>query len=264
MRADVFLTVYGFVGSRSRAKQLIEEGCVFRNGKAISKPSEELEADAIGQITVRDAMPYVGRGGLKLEAAIEAFGMDVKELSTLDIGASTGGFTDCLLQRGAAHVCAVDAGEGQLADKLRNDPRVTVLERCNARNLTADAIGGCVSLIVMDVSFISATYIIPRFPDLLLPEGEAVCLIKPQFEVGRERIGKGGVVKDPGSHRIAVERVLSSGREAGLHPVGLIPSPIEGGNGNREFLVRFRRTGDLPEVGERMVDTVTGTGKGVR
>lgn len=257
MRADVFLTVHGFAESRSRAKQLIGDGCVFRKGKAISKPSEELQEDAVGEITVSEQCPYVGRGGRKLEAALEAFGIDVSGRFALDVGASTGGFTDCLLQRGAEHVCAVDAGEGQLAAKLRNDSRVCSLEHRNARDLTPEMIGGRVSLIVMDVSFISATYIIPRFPELLTANGDAVCLVKPQFEVGRERIGKGGIVKDPRLHRFAVDRVLSSGREAGLHPVGLIPSPIEGGDGNREFLVRFRLSDDMPEVGSELVTKVT-------
>lgn len=257
MRADVWLVAHGFASSRSRAKRLIDDGTVTRNGSPIRKASEELPEDAAGEITVSERMPYVGRGGLKLEAALDAFGLDVSGRSALDIGASTGGFTDCLLQRGAKCVCAVDAGEGQLAAKLRDDPRVRSLERCNARDLTAETIGGRVSLIVMDVSFISATYIIPRFPELLTQNGDAVCLVKPQFEVGRERIGKGGIVKDPRSHRFAVERVLSSGREAGLHPVGLIPSPIEGGDGNREFLVRFRLSDDLPEVGIDLVAAVT-------
>ena len=258
MRADVFLTVHGFAESRSRAKQLIEQGCVFQNGKAISKPSEELDDDALGEISVRDAMPYVSRGGLKLEAALDAFCLNVTGVSALDIGASTGGFTDCLLQRGAARVCAVDAGEGQLAAKLQNDPRVRSLERCNARELTLQTVGEQVSLIVMDVSFISATYIIPRFPELLAPTGDAICLVKPQFEVGRERIGKGGIVKDPRAHRTAVESVFAAARKVGLHPVGLIASPIFGGDGNREFLVRLRLADDIPEVENALVATVTG------
>lgn len=258
MRADVFLTVYGFADSRSRAKQLIEQGCVFRNGKAISKPSEELDDDAREEISVRDAMPYVSRGGLKLEAALDAFRLEVSGISALDIGASTGGFTDCLLQRGAARVCAVDAGAGQLAAKLQSDPRVRSLEHCNARDLTVQAVGEQVSLIVMDVSFISATYIIPRFPELLAPTGDAICLVKPQFEVGRERIGKGGIVKDPRAHRAAVESVFAAARSVGLHPVGLIASPIFGGDGNREFLVRLRLADDITEVENALVAAVTG------
>jgi 23S rRNA (cytidine1920-2'-O)/16S rRNA (cytidine1409-2'-O)-methyltransferase len=158
----------------------------------------------------------------------------------LDIGASTGGFTDCLLQGGAVSVCAVDAGGGQLVERLVTDPRVTSLEHTNARDLSLEMIGGArVDLIVMDVSFISATYILPRFSELLEPAGEAVVLIKPQFEVGRAFLGKGGVVRDPAAHRAAIDRVFDAARTAGQTPIGLIPSPIEGGDGNREFLVRL-------------------------
>lgn len=262
MRADLWLAENGYVRSRQQAKRLIEEGCVTCNGVLLRKPAEPIENGST--VEVRETLPYVGRGGLKLEAALDAFGMDVSGLSALDIGASTGGFTDCLLSRGAARVCAVDSGEGQLAAKLREDPRVRSLERCNARYLTVEAIGERVSLIVMDVSFISATYIIPRFPELLLPEGNAICLIKPQFEVGRSMIGKGGIVKDPRAHQAAVERVLEAGRAAGLHPVGLIRSPIEGGDGNREFLVRFSMENVPGEVDENLVRAVIKQGKGER
>ena len=158
----------------------------------------------------------------------------------VDIGASTGGFTDCLLQRGASQVCAVDSGSGQLAKELLSDPRVVSLERKNARQLTAKDIGDRrADLIVMDVSFISATYILPRFPEILLPQGQAVCLIKPQFEVGKNLIGKGGIVKDRSAHRLAIMRVCEAGLAVGLTPVGLIASPVKGGDGNREFLVHF-------------------------
>ena len=262
MRADLFLFANGYAPSRQQAKLLIGEGAVTCNGKTVAKASEEIPEG--GNVAVRERSLYVGRGGFKLKAALEAFGIDVAGISALDIGASTGGFTDCLLQNGAARVCAVDAGAGQLAAKLRDDPRVASLEHCNARYLTADAVGGRVPLIVMDVSFISATYIIPRFPELLAPEGGAVCLIKPQFEVGRAWVGKGGIVRDPQARRAAVDRVLAAGRAAGLHPVGLIPSPIAGGDGNREFLVYFRMAGDMPEVEESRVSAAVGRGKGDR
>ncbi len=262
MRADVYLTVRGYAPSRQQAKRLIEEGNARIGGIPIHKASDDIPDGT--EIEIRDLLRYVGRGGLKLEAALEAFGMDVTGADALDIGASTGGFTDCLLAHGAATVCAVDAGEGQLAAKLRNDPRVRAIEHCNARYLTAETVGAPVSLIVMDVSFISATYIIPRFPALLQPSGEAVCLIKPQFEVGRAMIGKGGIVRSVEAQKCAVERVLAAGRAAGLRPVGLIASPITGGDGNREFLVRFTREGGLPEVDESAVSTVIENRKGAR
>ena len=223
----------------------------------LKKASEEIsETDHAVEISNR--LPYVGRGGPKLEGALDVFALSVEGVSALDVGASTGGFTDCLLQRGARRVCAVDSGAGQLAQTLRQDDRVVSIENCNARYLTADQIGGVVDLIVMDVSFISASLIIPRFPDLLGDRGDAICLIKPQFEVGKSMIGKGGIVKDRRAHKFAVERVIESGRAVGLRPVGLIPSPITGGDGNREFLVWFAKGREnLPEVGEREISRVT-------
>ncbi len=247
MRADLYLVQNGYAPSRERAKTWIAQGTAFCNGKPIEKPSQEILPDS--EIRVFDTMPYVGRGGLKLEAALKSFQIDVSGLCALDIGASTGGFTDCLLQHGAKSVCAVDSGSDQLAKKLREDSRVHSIEHCNARYLTAEQIGGRVPLIVMDVSFISATYLIPLFPSLLLPNGKAICLIKPQFEVGKSALGKGGVVKDPGAHQNAIERVIDSGKAAGLTPCGLMASPIFGGDGNREFLICFSL-----EKGDRVVD----------
>lgn len=241
MRADLYLSTFGHAQSRQRAKQLITEGGVLIDGKLVKKASEEIDATVLHDVVVNDTQKYVGRGGIKLEGALHTFEIDVTGKRALDIGASTGGFTDCLLCHGAAQVVAVDAGVGQLAEKLCRDPRVISREHCNARELSPADIGGVVDVIVMDVSFISATYIIPRFFDLLGERGEAVCLIKPQFEVGRSMLGKGGIVKDPTAHRFAIERVLMSGREHGLTAVGLIVSPIQGGDGNREFLVRFKK-----------------------
>ena len=241
MRIDLYLTAKGYVGSRQQAKRLIEDGSVTVDGRAVKKPSEMIAEDVEHDVCVQDSMKYVGRGGLKLEGALDAFGIEVEGKCALDIGASTGGFTDCLLQRSVSYVCAVDSGVGQLAEKIRADVRVTSMENCNARYLTAEAVGRQVDLIVMDVSFISATLIIPRFPQLLGDEGDVVCLIKPQFEVGRSMIGKGGIVKDKQAHRRAIEQVLECGKSVGLRPVGLIPSPIFGGDGNREFLVWFSK-----------------------
>lgn len=245
MRADVFLTEGGYVQSRQRAKTLIESGCVTIDGVSITKASTLIEAGEHA-VEIEDRIRYVGRGGLKLEGALDAFKIDPREMRALDVGASTGGFTDCLLSRGAAYVYAVDAGEGQLAQRLARDPRVCSIERFNARELELQTVGGEeVDLIVMDVSFISATYIMPRFPALLREGGHAVVLIKPQFEVGRSGIGKGGIVKDVRAHREAVERVLDAGIGLGLIPVGLIVSPVMGGDGNREFLVDFIRMSDV-------------------
>ena len=243
MRADLYLVEKGYVQSRQRARNLIESGCVTIDGKNVTKPAFAV-SDGEHEIKVRDEIRYVGRGGLKLEAALDRFGLDVTGKFALDIGASTGGFTDCLLQRGASSVCAVDAGAGQLAASLVADPRVTSLEHKNARELTVEEIGGiCADLIVMDVSFISATYILPQFPGLLHPNGDAVVLIKPQFEVGRAMLGKGGIVKEPRAHRYAVERVIEAGETLGLSAVGLMASPITGGDGNREFLIHFTHCG---------------------
>ena len=239
MRADVYLVANGYVSSRQTAKKLIEQGNARIDGQAIRKPSEEI-GEGEHTVEIQNTLRYVGRGGLKLEGALDAFGIDPAGKTAADIGASTGGFTDCLLQRGATRVFAVDSGEGQLAEKLLRDERVTSMERCNARYLTWEQLGERVDLIVMDVSFISATYLLPRFPELLKPNGVAVCLVKPQFEVGRSMVGKGGIVKDRRAHRLAVERVMTAAKEAGLTPVGLIPSPIEGGDGNREFLLSLR------------------------
>lgn len=242
MRADVYLTENGHVSSRRRAQELIESGLILIDGKTVTKSSLAV-SDGEHTVTVlqNGQFRFVSRGGEKLEGALKAFGLDVTGLTALDIGASTGGFTDCLLQRGASHVIAVDAGVGQLARSLRKDTRVTCLEKINARELTSDMIGGArVDLIVMDVSFISATYIIPQYRGLLKPSGRAICLIKPQFEVGRSALGKGGIVKDPAAHERAIERVRVCAENCGLTVEAVIPSPIYGGDGNREFLAYMK------------------------
>ncbi len=248
MRADVYLTENGYTQSRQRARAIIESGGVLIDGICITKPSQQI-SEGEHEVSLSDPLIYVGRGGLKLEAAIKAFGVQTNGIRALDIGASTGGFTDCLLQNGAREVWAVDAGEGQLAQKLREDPRVHVREHLNARDMTPDDIGGSLfDLIVMDVSFISATYLIPRFSAFLTPSGSAICLIKPQFEVGKAMLGRGGVVKDRAAHLFAVNRVCESARENGLCPIGLIPSPISGGDGNLEFLVHLEPTHTTKEA----------------
>ena len=260
MRADLYLVEKGYVQSRQRARVLIESGCVTVDGRAITKPAASISEEE-HSVEIHDAIRYVGRGGLKLEAALQAFQIDVCGKRALDIGASTGGFTDCLLQHGAASVYALDAGVGQLAKCLLEDPRVVSLEHKNARELSLADIGGIrAEILVMDVSFISATYILPQFPSLLTERGDAVVLIKPQFEVGRAMLGKGGIVKDPKAHRYAIERVLDSGASVGLVPIGLLPSPIVGGDGNREFLIHFtRQSTGVTRVTEQDLLRVTST-----
>ena len=244
MRVDLFLTEKGYVPSRKKAQTLIEEGKVSIDGRTVQKASQQIDVgEHAVEIMQSDEVRYVGRGGLKLEAALDAFGIDAHGKIALDIGASTGGFTDCLLQRGAKKVYAVDAGVGQLAKSLLANPSVVSIEKLNARNLAPEHIDHTrVDLIVMDVSFISATYIIPQFPALMTEDGEAVCLVKPQFEVGRAMIGKGGIVRDKAAHADAIKRVCTSAQSVGLSPIALIPSPIEGGDGNREFLLHLVRT----------------------
>lgn len=259
MRADLYLSQNGHTQSRQRARNLIEEGCVWIDGVKVEKPSLQID-DGDHTVKIHDPIRYVGRGGLKLEAALEQFGIDASGLRALDIGASTGGFTDCLLQHGAKRVFAVDSGENQLAQKLLTDERVVSLEHYNARNLDISDLGGTsVDLIVMDVSFISATYILPRFPSVMKAGAQAIVLIKPQFEVGKTMLGKGGIVKDARAHRYAVERVLDCARSVGLVPTKLIASPIFGGDGNREFLACFAYgTEEEPCVSSDTVTSVTG------
>lgn len=240
-RADKRLSALYPEISRTEAQELIRSGLVTRDGRVIAKPSEECPDDA--ELVVSGSVrKYVSRGGLKLEGAIRAFSLEdrIRDARALDIGASTGGFTDCLLAFGCAHVVALDAGHDQLASKLRSDTRVTVIEDCNARSVTCERIGGPVSLITMDVSFISQTCIHPALPALCGPEARLVTLIKPQFECGKSAVGRGGIVRDPAAHRFAVERVVGSAESCGFRLCGLTDSPVLGGDGNREYLACFR------------------------
>jgi 23S rRNA (cytidine1920-2'-O)/16S rRNA (cytidine1409-2'-O)-methyltransferase len=234
-RADVLLVERGLCESREMAKRLILAGEVRSGDRAVEKPGAKMPADA--PLEVRRRPKYVGRGGLKLEAALDAFGIDPAGRVCLDIGASTGGFTDCLLQRGALRVHAVDAGTNQLAWKLRSDPRVVVREKFNARRMEAEDLGERVSLAVVDVSFISLEKILPAAFGVLGEGGEVVCLVKPQFEVGRGEVGKGGIVRDPALHRRAVEKIRRFVVErCGREWRGVVDSPITGTDGTREFL----------------------------
>ena len=241
IRVDVYLVSEGYSKSRESAQRSIEAGLVMIDGKLIKKPSEKIDETVEHSVECENTIAYVGRGGLKLEAALDAFGIDPSGKICFDVGASTGGFTDCLLKRGAKKVYAIDSGRDQLAKELRDDERVVSLEGMNARFLNFDSVGSYADIIVMDVSFISQTLILPRFQLLLNDGGEVVTLIKPQFECGREALGKGGIVKKPEHRLSAVRRVAFVAEENGLHLCDLIRSPIEGGDGNVEFLARFTK-----------------------
>jgi 23S rRNA (cytidine1920-2'-O)/16S rRNA (cytidine1409-2'-O)-methyltransferase len=234
-RADALLVSRGLCESREQAKRLILAGEVRSGDHTVAKPSAKLPLDAA--LEVREKPRFVGRGGLKLEAALDAFGIDPAGWTCIDVGASTGGFTDCLLQRGAARVHTVDVGTNQLVWKLRNDPRVIVKEQFNARHMTPEDIGETVRLAVMDLSFISLTKVLPAVRSVLDPEGMIVCLIKPQFELEREDISKGGIVRDSALHERAIAKIRTFATEyLGLEWRGLIASPITGTDGNQEFL----------------------------
>lgn len=234
-RVDALLVARGLCDSREQAKRLVLAGEVKSGDRVIDKPSVKLALDA--PLEVREKLKYVGRGGLKMEGALDAFGLSPAGLICLDIGASTGGFTDCLLQRDALRVHAVDVGTNQLAWKIRNDPRVVVKEKFNARYLTEADLGEKVSLIVIDVSFISLTKILPAAFSVLAEAGAIVPLIKPQFELDREDIGKGGIVRDAELHERAVEKIRRFvTEELGREWKGVIDSPITGTDGNKEFL----------------------------
>jgi 23S rRNA (cytidine1920-2'-O)/16S rRNA (cytidine1409-2'-O)-methyltransferase len=233
--------------TRSQARSLIMEGRVRVDGSVASKAGRSVRADSA--IEIERPRRFVSRGGEKLEHALASFGIDVAGKTALDVGASTGGFTDCLLQRGAASVTAVDVGYGQLDWKLRNDPRVHVVERTNFRLMADDAFPGGFDIIVIDASFISLRTILLRGKAYLRPAGAIVALVKPQFEAGRERLGKGGVVRDPEVHRAVLHEVVAAARELGLVATGLVASPLLGPAGNREFLLDLRREGDpMPDA----------------
>jgi len=234
-RVDVLLVEKGLCESREQAKRLILAGEVRIGDRVIDKPGQKLAEDSA--LEVREKPKFVGRGGIKLEGALEAFGIDPTAWVCIDVGASTGGFTDCLLQHGAAKVHAVDVGTNQLVWKLRNDPRVVVKEQFNARHMVPEDLGEKVRLAVMDLSFISLTKVLPAVFSVLDEEGSVVCLIKPQFELDREDISKGGIVRDPALHERAVEKIRCFVvDECRREWRGLIASPITGTDGNQEFL----------------------------
>ena len=250
-RIDKLLADRGFAESRSKAQAMIMAGVVLVDEKRVEKPSETFEVEA--PIRIKGDTPesrYVGRGGLKLEAALREFEIDPTGYSCLDVGSSTGGFTDCLLQHGATSVVAIDVGTNQLAWKLRTDPRVEVRENVNARDLQPGDFASLFDLIVVDVSFISVTKIIPALFDLLRPDRRMIVLIKPQFEVGRSEVGKGGIVRDPEAQARVVGEINSFAESSGFEVVGTIESPITGAEGNREFLACYLKKVRTPNLVE--------------
>lgn len=242
-RIDKLLVERGLADSRTKAQALVMAGLVLVNEQRVAKPSDNTPLDA--QIRLKGAddptSRYVGRGGLKLEAALREFAINVNGFVCIDVGASTGGFTDCLLQHGAASVVALDVGHNQLDWRLRNDPRVTVKEGVNARYLKPEAFASKFDLAVMDVSFISATKVMPALIPLLADAGRLITLIKPQFEVGRSEVGSGGIVRDPEKHARVIAEVNQAATQLGLRHLDLSESPLQGADGNREFLALYEK-----------------------
>ncbi len=241
-RIDQALVERGFFESREQAQRALMAGKVRVGDQVITKPATSIEIDAA--ISVAESPQFVGRGATKLSGALDFFKVDAANKVVLDIGASTGGFTDCLLQRGAAKVFAVDVGRGQLAWKIRNDPRVVVLEKVNARFLSREEIPELVDLCVIDVSFISLTLILPRAFELITPDGVILALIKPQFELQRKDVGRGGIVRESALHEQARQKIVNFVEEAGYCVTGLVPSKITGTDGNQEFFICIRKRSD--------------------
>ena len=240
-RLDTLLSERGLVATRERARAMILAGQVKVNGAVVSKAGTPVTDNASIELVTPDH-PYVGRGGIKLAHALDVFGIAVTGRNALDVGASTGGFTDVLLQRGAASVVALDVGHGQLDWRLRTDPRVIVREGINARALGRGDVPQLVDLVTVDVAFISLRHIFPALPPVLAPAADVVALVKPQFEAGRDQVGKGGIISDPAVHETVLTQVTNAAIETGFSRVGMTPSPITGAEGNREFFLHLRLT----------------------
>lgn len=241
LRADRVLVERGYFESRSRAQEAIRAGLVKADGRPVAQPSDKIASDAA--LEARPAHPFVSRGALKLAAALDSFALDPIGMVCLDVGSSTGGFTELLLRRGARHVVAVDVGREQLHRILRTDPRITLLEGTDIRNLDPAALPELPEFASIDVSFISLKLVLPAATALLAPGGIVVALVKPQFEAGRDRIGGGGVVRDASIHDMVCNEIGAFAENLRLTALGLIPSPITGGDGNREFLIGLRKSG---------------------
>ncbi len=270
-RLDVLLVNRGLAPSREKAKTLIMAGDVFVNGQREDKPGTTFEEAKITSLEVRgDVLPYVSRGGLKLEKAVNNFGFSLKDKICMDIGASTGGFTDCMLQNGAKKVYSVDVGHGQLDWKLRSDERVVCMEKTNFRYMVRDDIEDDLDFASCDVSFISLTKILLPARRLLKDNGEMVCLIKPQFEAGKDKVGKKGVVRDPAVHEEVVHRIMDFVRLAGFEVLHLEYSPIKGPEGNIEYLIHIRKDPSMNEAvaelteaeGEKQLKAIVEAGTG--
>jgi 23S rRNA (cytidine1920-2'-O)/16S rRNA (cytidine1409-2'-O)-methyltransferase len=246
IRLDKLLVERQLVPTRERAQALILAGRVLVNEQKIEKPGSAIASDAALRLLGQD-LRYVSRGGLKLEQALRHWQVDLTGKFCLDVGASTGGFTDCMLQHGAGRVVAIDTGYGQIAQSLRSDPRVTLMERTNARTLAPGSLPPGIEFVAMDVAFISATLVLPPVLTAIAPAApvEAVILVKPQFEAGRENVGKGGIVRDPAAHQLAIDRVRACASESGAKNIEVIESPIQGAEGNREFLLHAQWSGDF-------------------
>ncbi len=255
-RLDVLLTEQGHADSRAKAQAIIMAGQVYVDGQKADKPGTSYEESV--QIEVRgEACPFVSRGGLKLQKALRDFGVKPEGYVCSDSGASTGGFTDCLLQQGAKKVFAIDVGYGQLDWKIRSDPRVVVMERTNIRYVTPQDLGEPLDLSVVDVSFISLKIVLPAIRALLKEDGQVVCLIKPQFEAGRDKVGKKGVVRDPATHKEVLDDFAALAAELGFAILGLTFSPVKGPEGNIEFLGHLTladRPGIVPDTGRLVMD----------
>lgn len=255
-RLDQRMVEEGLVESRERAKGLILAGQVRVGGRRMDKAGALVDPDAPVEVVGPDH-PFVSRGGVKLQGALDTFMIQVRGKICLDVGAGTGGFTDCLLQAGAARVYAVDVGYGQFHARLRGDPRVVLLERINIRYLTRKLLPELASLVVIDVAFISLTFVLPVILRFLTPQGEVVALIKPQFEVGKGEVGKGGVVRDPEKHRRVIRRVAEAAIRLGMVVRGLSLSPIPGPRGNREFFIHLAKDGINLDMTRRLEEVVT-------
>lgn len=245
LRLDQYLCQNGLVQSRERAKALIMAGIVYINGQKADKAGDPVPPNAVVEVRGHD-IGYVSRGGLKLEKAMQVFPLSPKGLVCMDIGASTGGFTDCMLQNGAVKVYAVDVGYGQLAWKLRTDERVVNMERTNIRNVTPEMLSGPVQFFSVDVSFISLRHILPVARAVTAPGAAGVCLVKPQFEAGREKVGKKGVVREAATHREVLETAMNYALQNGFSVLGLDFSPIKGPEGNIEFLMALQKADGAP------------------
>jgi len=254
VRLDTLLVKRGFFPSREKAKTSLMAGLVFVNGERASKGGQSYPEDADIEIRGK-ACPYVSRGGIKLKRALESFSVNVKNCVAIDMGASTGGFTDCMLQEGALRMYAVDVGYGQLAWNLRQDRRVTVLERINARYLEKSHIPEEVDIITIDVSFISLTKILPVARDFLKEEGKIIALVKPQFEAGRENVGRGGVVRKKEIHGAVLEDILLFSSRSGFEVKGLDHSPLKGPAGNIEFLLYLIKRDDFPDISREELES---------